>query len=110
MIDDNVNDNVNDEYYIEPGMSDDEIKKIADEYQDLIHGRLNNKDIILIEDNIEDVIKDIYNAIGYQVTAMKIKNSVIEAFQHPISQQIIECAPGYNDRKYVCNKLNNLSM
>ena len=39
------------------------------------------------------------------VTAFKIRNSEIEAFQHPETLQIIEVAEKYNERKSVCKML-----
>lgn len=78
------------------------------EYNQLIEGKMKNNVVALIECGIEDVISDVISKTGYLVTAMDIKNSEIISFQHPINQQIIQYAPDYDLRQYVCDKLFKL--
>jgi hypothetical protein len=59
-------------------------------YKELVNGNLKNDCVVLIENNLEDVAKKIIKANGYQVTAMLIRNSEIQAFQHPVTHQVIQ--------------------
>jgi hypothetical protein len=75
------------------------------EYKELVNGNRKNDCVVLIENNLEDVAKEIIKANGYQVTAMLIRNSEIQAFQHPVTHQVIQYAPDCSEREFVCKKL-----
>lgn len=78
------------------------------DYNKLVMGELNSKDVVLYEGSLEELVVDIMNKVGYMVSGMLIKQSEITAFQHPINNQIIEYAPEMEGRKYVCNMLKNI--
>lgn len=79
---------------------------IKNNYQKLLKGEWENKnEIILIEHDIYKVAADVMKTTGYMVSALNIKDSVIEAFQHPINGQIIEQAKDYSIRKEICDNL-----
>ncbi len=78
-------------------------------YEDFLKGVNQDKnEVVLFESALEDVAKDLIKSVGYSVTAMKFRNSEIEAFQHPLTQQIIQFAPNYHQRQHVCQKLFEL--
>jgi hypothetical protein len=76
-----------------------------EEYDKLIQGKGNKYDVALIENSLEEVMKDVINETGYLITGMKIQNGEILAFQHPVNEQIIELAIDLDKRKYICDKL-----
>lgn len=79
-----------------------------DDYDKLVQGKGNKYTVALIENSLEEIMKDVINETGYLVTGMKIRNGVIEAFQHPVNEQIIELAIDLDKRKYICEKLYGL--
>ena len=86
----------------------DVVEVSNDDYDKLIQGKGDKYTVALIENLLEEVIKDVINETGYLVTGMKTTNGVIEAFQHPVSGQIIELAIDLEKRKYICEKLFGL--
>lgn len=79
------------------------------QYEEFLKGENQDKnEVILFEQSLETIATDIIKTAGYSVTAMKFRNSEIEAFQHPLTGQIIQHAPDYHLRERVCKKFYEL--
>ena len=76
-----------------------------DEYDQLVAGLLPNDKVYVIEDSLEDVATDIIKKTGYIDIAMNIRNGEVLAFRHPVNHAIIQCAPDYDSRKFICERL-----
>ncbi len=59
------------------------------EYNDLIDGKLDPKEVILIEKSLLEVGADIINKHGYEIFALKQQKSEIIALQHPIMANLL---------------------
>ena len=77
------------------------------EYENLIAGTLKDVQVCLVQD-VHKCCIDTIETTGFTICNMRITNSKITSFIHPISEQIIETAENYNERKILCDKLYQL--
>lgn len=78
------------------------------DYDEAVKGSIKDADVLLFDGSIEKLALDVIKSTGYMITALKIRESIIEAFQHPVTGQIIEYSPDYDKRKHVRDKFYSI--